>query len=89
METSGVTLQEQIAEETRAMLARRRLTGRQLATKLGWSPQALSRRLTGQLPFTVADLEAVAQVLDIPVTRLLPRSEDGFRYQGIRWALAA
>lgn len=71
-------LQDQVAEEARVQLARRRISGRQIGAKLGWSSAYLSRRLTGHIPFTIADLDALARALDIPVTRLLPRSEDGF-----------
>lgn len=71
-------LQEQIAEEVRALLARRRISGRQITKELGWSSAYLSRRLNGWTAFTISDLEALASLLDIPVTRLLPRSEDGF-----------
>jgi len=71
-------LQQRVAEEIRVELARRRMSARQLALMTGWSPMYVSRRLRGQLPFTIADLDDVASALDIPVTRLLPRSEDGF-----------
>lgn len=61
-----------IAEELRAFLARRRISGRQLAAMLGWAPQYLSRRMTGQIPFTMGELYLISQVLDIPLQSLLP-----------------
>ena len=75
---SAVTLQDLVAEEVRAQLGRHRMSARRLALAAGWSPMYVSRRLSGELPFSIADLEAIAAVLNIPVTRLLPRSEDGF-----------
>ena len=74
----AVALQDLVAEEVRAQLARHRVSARRLALRTGWSPMYVSRRLSGQLPFSIADLEHVAEVLVIPVTRLLPRSDDGF-----------
>lgn len=59
-------------------MARRRISGRQISEKLGWSSAYLSRRLNGHTSFSISDLEALASVLNMPVTRLLPRSEDGF-----------
>ena len=71
-------IEDQIAEEARALLARRRVTGRQITERLGWSSAYLSRRLNGHTPFGISDLEELASMLNIPVTRLLPRSDDGF-----------
>lgn len=57
-----------VAGEVRAYLARRRLSARQAAIKLGWTAPYLSRRLTGEVPFDVADLAAIAELLEVPVT---------------------
>jgi len=57
-----------VAGEVRAHLARQRISGRQAAVRLGWTAPYLSRRLTGEIPFNVADLEAIAHLLGIPVT---------------------
>lgn len=57
-----------VAGEVRAELARQRLSGRQAALRLGWTPPYLSRRLVGEIPFDVADLQALAELLDVPVT---------------------
>lgn len=62
------TVREQVAEEVRALLARRRLTARAAARDLGWSAMYLSRRMTGAAPFTVDDLAALSELLDVPVT---------------------
>src|SRR5215472_17069635 len=57
-----------VAAEVRAQLARARRTGRSVALELGWTQPYISRRLTGEVPFDVNDLAAVADVLHIPVT---------------------
>jgi len=36
--------------------------------RLGWTQPYMSRRLTGEIPFDVADLEAIADLLGIPAT---------------------
>lgn len=66
-------LSDLVAEEIRAMMARRRISGRQLAQKLGVSPSWVSYRLTGAQPIDLNDLQQIAQALDVIVLRLLPR----------------
>jgi transcriptional regulator with XRE-family HTH domain len=61
------TLSSDVASEVRAHLARHRLSGRRAALALGWTQPYMSRRLTGEIPFDVADLEAIADLLGIPV----------------------
>jgi transcriptional regulator with XRE-family HTH domain len=63
------------AGSVRAELARRGITGRELAAALGRSERTVRRRLSGDLPFTVDELTAVAGFLDIPVGSLLPEPE--------------
>jgi hypothetical protein len=53
-----VSTTEIVAGEVRAYLGRRRLSGRAAAMQLGWTQQYMSRRLTGAIPFDVADLAA-------------------------------
>lgn len=67
------TMREQVAEEVRALLARRRLSARATARALGWSPMYLSRRMTGTAPFDVDDLAALSALLDVPVTAFFPQ----------------
>ena len=56
-----------VAGEARARLARARLSNRWVAKQLGWSEFYLSRRLTGAVPFSVGDLAALADLLDVPI----------------------
>lgn len=60
----------------RAELARRRISGRELARGLDWSAPTTWRRLSGALPFDIDELAAVARFLDVPLSELLP-DEDG------------
>jgi transcriptional regulator with XRE-family HTH domain len=62
---------EQTAGAVRAELARRRVSGRDLARKLGWSPSATARRLSGEKPFDINELQQIASVLDVPVSLLV------------------
>lgn len=61
-----------VAEEVRAHLARRRMSGRELARRLGVSPQWVSQRTRGVVSMSIDDLEAVAWVLGVPVSAFLP-----------------
>lgn len=53
-------------------MARKKLTQQELARALGVVQQTVSRRLTGEVPFDVAELSQVAQILEVPVTKFLP-----------------
>lgn len=64
-----------VAEEVRALLARRRLSQSKLAAALGLSQAAVSRRLSGEVPFDVNELAATARYLDVPLGQLVASSE--------------
>src|SRR4030095_8671617 len=65
-------LSEQVAEEIRVMMTRRRMSGAQLARQLGVSQMWVSDRLRGATPIDLNDLERIAGVLDVAVADLLP-----------------
>lgn len=65
-------LHESVAGEVRAELARRRLSGRQAAIRLGWTQPYMSRRLTGEIPFNLADLEEIAGLLNVTPESFFP-----------------
>lgn len=88
----GSSLRTQVAEEVRAWLARRRMSGAQLARELGRSQTFIAKRLDGRQAFDVDDLEAVARILDVPAGALIPaqgpftRPSSGgvsFRYRSV------
>ena len=68
MNYSPNDLRSVVAGEVRAHLARRELNANQVAAKLGWTQPYLWRRLTGKVAFNVADLAAIAKLLEVPVT---------------------
>lgn len=66
------TLSALVAEEIRALMARRRMSGRQLAAQLGVSPSWVSYRLTGTQPIDINDMSLIAKALEVGVHDLLP-----------------
>jgi transcriptional regulator with XRE-family HTH domain len=73
------TLSEMVAEEIRALMARRKVSGRELAGQLGVSPSWISYRLSGKQPIDVNDLLRIANALSVGVHELLPSPEDAAR----------
>jgi transcriptional regulator with XRE-family HTH domain len=69
------TLSALVAEEIRALMARRRISGRQLATQLEVSPSWVSYRLTGTQPIDLNDMALIAGALGVGVHDLLPPPE--------------
>ena len=57
-----------VIEEVRSCLGRRGLSQSRAAERLGWTAFYLSHRMTGKVPFNVNDLEALAELLEVPVT---------------------
>lgn len=64
-------LQDHVAGEIRAELGRRHQTQRDLARALGWTEVRLGRRLNGQVPWSIEDVELIASILDVPRSQLL------------------
>lgn len=67
-------LRQAVAEEVRALLARRRISGVGLAARIGRSQAYVSRRLTGETAFDLDDLDRIAEVLGVDVVQLIPRA---------------
>lgn len=63
---------EYVAAETRAALARDGRTATQLATDTGISKSSLSKKLRGQVSFSVEELVSVAVALSIDPGTLVP-----------------
>ena len=64
---------ETVAAEVRATLARHRIRQADLARALGASPQAVSRRVRGDVPWDVAELATVANMVGVPVASFFER----------------
>lgn len=65
------TLNATAIAEIRAELARQRLSQRELGLSCGIGEVPLNRRLTGHVPLTLPDLEAIAAALGVSPTALL------------------
>lgn len=62
-----------VAAEVRAEAARAEMSQAALARKAGVAPQTLSAKLRAERSFTVEELLAIAQALDLDPATLLPR----------------
>lgn len=71
-EAPATTLTERVAEEIRALMGRRRMTGAALARSLGRSEAWISYRLSGKQTIDLHDLEAIASALGVAPVELLP-----------------
>lgn len=65
------SLARRIGAEIRAEMARQDISQEELARRLGWSQQWVSRRITGVTPVDAGELEAIAAALGVPVSQLL------------------
>lgn len=65
-------LREYVAEELRVLLARRRMSGVQLAKHIGKSHTYVWRRLNGETAFDLDDLERIGEALGVEPVDLLP-----------------
>lgn len=74
-----------VAAEVRAEMARQRISGRRAAMQLGWTQPYLSRRLTGEIPFNVAELSELAGLLEVPISAFFPQNR-GALLKGVRTA---
>lgn len=70
-------MRERVAEEVRALLARRKMSASELARRLDVTQRYMSRRLTGETAFDADDLGNIAGVLGVDVTDLFPRRDEG------------
>jgi antitoxin component HigA of HigAB toxin-antitoxin module len=64
-------LAEQVAAEVRAHRARHNRTTNDLAAHLGLSHSAVRRRLTGQIPLTLTEVDTIATWLNVSPSALL------------------
>lgn len=73
------TLTERVAEEIRALMGRRKVTGARIARELGVSAMWVSDRINGKQPIDLNDLERIADVLGVPYLNLIPDGTKGGR----------
>lgn len=80
MENPGrpaTSLSDAVAKEIRVLLVRREMKQTELAARLGVNEMWLSRRLRGAQALDLNDLDRIAAVLEVQITDLLPRREEG------------
>ena len=68
---AGETLTEASARRLRGMLAEKRMSGRQVALRLGKSHAWIQRRLTGDVSMTIEDMEHIESVTGISAIYLI------------------
>jgi transcriptional regulator with XRE-family HTH domain len=71
--SSGDLSDRDVAANVRAAAARARVKHAAIATTLGLDPRAVSRRMSGDVPFTALQLDRVAGLLDVELDALLHR----------------
>lgn len=54
-----------------AYLAEKHISQRKLAVRLGWTQPRVHRRLSGDTPISIDDLQSIANALDEPMDRFL------------------
>ena len=64
------------AENVRALAARQKLSQAKLAAPLGISQVAVSRRLSGEVAFTINELFILANLFGCDVREILPLDDD-------------
>lgn len=63
------------ADEVASLLAEMGVSQRELARRLGWPQPRIQRRIAGDIPITVRDLERIADALGVPLSTLLPADD--------------
>jgi transcriptional regulator with XRE-family HTH domain len=69
------TLSARVAEEVRALMGRRRMSGRALANAAGIPKSTANRWVSGDTAMSLDDVERVARALGVTVVELLPVEE--------------
>lgn len=87
VQDTDTLLSAHVAEEIRALLARRKMSGRELARRLGVSPNWVSLRTSGEQEIGLNDLQRIASILGVSVSDLLPRDPNAITRQKFRPAL--
>jgi transcriptional regulator with XRE-family HTH domain len=73
--TGTAPIKQRVASEVRANMARQRISGSEMARRIGVSQPYLHRRISGEIPFDIDDLARVAEVLNVRIADLLPRDQ--------------
>jgi len=60
-----------VSAEVRSVMARRRVSGAQLASRVGRSQSYIAKRLRDDVPFSANDIEDICEVLEEDLLMLL------------------
>lgn len=66
---------QRVGRNVRAEMARNDLTQADIAARLRLTQPAVSRRLTGDVPFNVDELSIVSRAVGVPLSRLVAGAE--------------
>lgn len=69
------TARATVAAEVRSLMGRHRVSGNRLAVMTGLTQSSMSRRLAGTYPFTVDELEVIADAFGVPITSLFGQTQ--------------
>lgn len=61
----------EVTDRVRAALTELGISGVELARRLSVTQSYMARRLSGDVPWRVSEIHAVASALDVPVSRFL------------------
>jgi transcriptional regulator with XRE-family HTH domain len=67
---------ERVGERVHQVMWRQKRKQGEVATLLDMAQATLSRKIRGTRPWEVGELAAIAEVLGVPITDLLPSQED-------------
>lgn len=79
-ETEGVTFDSEVAFRVREQMRKARVSQTLLGKRLGVHQTYMSRRVRGEVPFSIDELAAIAQIVDCPITAFLPERRGDYRY---------
>jgi transcriptional regulator with XRE-family HTH domain len=65
------SLNDRAVIEIRAEMGRQQLSGVKLAEILGWTQNAISRRLRGEAPLTLSELDQISRALRRPLAQFV------------------
>ncbi|MDB4872777.1 MAG: BetR domain [Gemmatimonadales bacterium] len=71
----SMTLEDRVLQKIQAELDKRHMSGAELGRRMSVSQATISRRMIGEVSFTLAELTQVAEILQVPVDELLGRTD--------------
>ena len=67
----SVAYNQAVADEVRAVLARKRIQRKDVAAEFGWSRNFINKRVAGEVSWGIPDLTALCDFLGVDVAELL------------------